>query len=124
MLVTSSFKNKSFVYDFAVDGGAIGSIPMGVIIAAGSLLVPQMCSIYVQTTFTSGAGATYEIGILGSTQFYTLPIVAAALPPAPAQTAIPNALFAITTNLEVLFTIAVNPITAGKATFVFYYQEF
>ncbi len=51
------------VYDFAVDGGALGAHPSIVTLPAGILVTNIM--VYTNTTFTGAAGASVGIGCVG-----------------------------------------------------------
>lgn len=120
----TSFKNKSFIYDFAVNGGAIGSIATGIFLPPGALFLPLLFMIDVLTTFTFGAGATYEIGYLGNTTYYGPATTLVSLPAAPGASGPPFSMnYVVATKDEILFTIATNPITSGKGIFIVYYQE-
>ena len=58
-------KNLSFVYDFAVDGGAVSTIGMGVFLPAGAVVM--LGTAQVVTGLTSGGAATIAVGWTGST---------------------------------------------------------
>jgi hypothetical protein len=73
--VVTSRKSVSFLYDFAVNGGAVGSINMGVFIPANAVIYGGY--ILCQTALTSGGSATISVGyssaatILASNIAYT-----------------------------------------------------
>lgn len=123
---TSSFKNKSFVYDFAVDGGLVSSIPMGISFPTGAALVG--ITFNQLTAFVGGAGATFEVGTASGTASLTpagIPVVAAAWIGTGSTQVIMGTAFTFTLlNEEVLFTIGVNPLTAGRMIQTIYYQEY
>lgn len=57
---------KEYVYDFAVDGGAVGAISLNSTDPNGDLLdegfIVEDVELKVDTTFTSGGSATVKIG--------------------------------------------------------------
>jgi hypothetical protein len=122
----SSLKSKSFVYDFAVDGGAISSIPMGIFFSTGVALI-GICYNQI-TAFVGGAGATFAVGTLSGTASLTrsgVPEVAAGWTGTGSTMVIMGTAFTFTLlNEEVLFTIAVNTLTAGRMIQTIYYQEY
>lgn len=108
-----------FEYDFALDGGAIGTIalrgnrlPLGAVVTSGM--------IHVNTAVTSGGACTTTLGIntavdvLASTLkgAQTLDAILDVVPVGTAATAI----LAATGGLGVTMTIGVAAITAGKFT--------
>ncbi len=64
--VKSALKTISFIYDFAVDGGATGSIPMGVYLPSNAMVLGTF--IQSITDITSAGAAIVDVGTLaGST---------------------------------------------------------
>jgi len=61
--IRSSFKSKSFVYDFAVDTGAIAALPMGVFLPAGAQIYDFL--VLPITPLASGGAATVDVGVVG-----------------------------------------------------------
>lgn len=57
--------NFVYKYDFAVDGGAVSTIPLtikdGVNLLEAGLVIEEV-QVYVQTAFTSGGSATVTLG--------------------------------------------------------------
>lgn len=121
--ITQSRKSISFVYDFAVNGGTVGTFNMGV-------FLPQNVIIYfgyakVVTTLTSGGLATLAIGV-GSATFSLVDhtavsnFTAGAIIPGIDLLAAPKTNYV--TN-ELTFTIEVANLTAGKLVYYCQYAE-
>lgn len=60
--LNSSFKWQTFTYDFAVDGGAISTIPMGIFISAKTVLCA--CNLCILISLASGGAAVVDIGLI------------------------------------------------------------
>lgn len=140
----SSFKWQSFRYDFAVDGGAVSSIPMGIFMPVNCQLLG--IALFQVTVPTSGGGgnATIDIGLLGGT---TVEIIDNAtsgatgnfqdydpatwgfgitLPGQALPGIIPTTTTLVkeTTARQVIVSIGTDPLTAGAFTATIYYNEF
>jgi len=80
------FKNdgmqvQEYTYDFAVDGGATGSIILSAKAGASNIPIGAMvhgCDALVETSVTSGGSATCEWGTSGDTDGYSGTAVAKA----------------------------------------------
>lgn len=111
----ASKKEITFNYDFTRDGGAIGTIGMGVFIPANAVL--NLGHAKIITTCTSGGGATISVGWTGAT---TILINAAAVATFTAGAVVNGALLSIapvTTGAvlrELAVTIGVAALTAGR----------
>lgn len=123
----SATKHLTFLYDFDVDGGAIGSITLkdnnGVAqqIPAGAIVTNAYIS--VQTAVTSSGSATVAFGILGNTDAFKAATakgtlvqdyVVAAANDLPITDAVP---------MDVQATIATAALTAGKIRIFVEYLE-
>lgn len=106
-------------YDFAVDGGAIGTIQLfnSLVIPAGAIILGGICDPI--TTLTSGGGATMAIGIGSAAQ--TAAIKAAAAfgtyvggTPLAILPIWSGGFFAVAADGKVSVTIAGGTITGGK----------
>lgn len=64
--IRSSFKSQTFLYDFNTDGGAIGTIGMGIFIPAICILVSIQITPVVD--LTSGGTTTVDIGLKNGSQ--------------------------------------------------------
>lgn len=122
-LITSSLKSKTFVYDFATDGGAQGSINMGLFIPARSVIWFGFANVI--TALTSGGMATIAVGFSGSTgALITATAVASwsldAILPGVDLPATPLKLTAIQ-QLQV--TIATADLLTGKFEYTVVYNE-
>lgn len=113
-----------FKYDFALDGGAIGSIPLrGAPIPAGATLTDAI--LFVQTPLASASGTAALTAVsAGDVQ------AAAAAAGAPWSTATPkrcSALTAVSAPIVVavgttpVLTVATGALTAGKFTLALYF---
>jgi len=113
---------EEYVYDFAVDGGAIGNIDLSA--KAGSAPLPADAVVLrvntiVHTTLASGGAATVSIGDLGSTARH-LALTAfdnaqfTVDAPKALSTALPRYVSATANDQKVSISIAVAPLTAGK----------
>lgn len=108
-----------FEYDFAIDGGAIGTIalrgnklPKGAIVTSGML--------YVNTAVTSGGAVTMTLGVVTAVDVLASTLkgamtLAAVLDVVPAGTAA-TAILTTTDGKGVTLTIGVAAITAGRFT--------
>lgn len=109
-----SLKSYNILYDFDIDGGAIGSIPMGLFIPKNVLILNS--AFQCITSFSGGAGATFSVGILNDlTAFLGLSsgvVTAAGNTGNGIYTVRPE--IVMTESTEVLFTIGTNIITAGS----------
>ncbi len=114
----AAVKYLEAVYDFSVDGGAVGSIPMkdaaGVALDIPANAIVINSHIEVETAVTSGGSATVAFGILANTDAFkgatakaTLveDYVVGASNDLPLKVAIPT---------PVMATVAVAALTAGK----------
>lgn len=120
---TVSLKQVSFRYNFANDGGAVSTIPMGVFLPANAIILKQI--ITVETPLTSGGGATFKTGWTGNNgaiggtavaygNFNTLAPLDMALWHMLAITADPSYTFPVTVgSVELNITIGNAAITAG-----------
>lgn len=105
------------IYDFAIDGGAIGTINLKVPLQANSII--QGYSTKVLTAMTSGGAATVAFGV---TSVATNSIIAAtaynavnyAINVVGAGTPLPTAAAVPSTGGSLTMTIAVAALTAGK----------
>jgi len=119
----SSLKSVSFVYDFAVDGGAQTTIPMGVFIPINSVVWLGFAN---SLTTVVGVNATIAVGWTGSTGAL---MTATAITSFAANAIVPGvdlpgAPVKATAGRELAVTIATADITAGKFLYVCYYAEF
>jgi len=120
-------------YDFAVDGGAIGSItlradptdPMGNEIPSGSVIMGGY--IEVDTGFTTGSGATMAINSEAAGDLIAATVVSGA----PYSTTGRKSLIPVftgatsvktTAKRNLVATIAVGTVTAGKMRVVVFYR--
>jgi len=107
----ASIKSSTFIYDFAVDGGAISAINMGTFIPQDAQLM--QFGVEVITPLVAGIGATMAFGLVGRANAFKTATV---------YTVINSGLFgacneAITklaSGLQTMVTIAANTISAGK----------
>ena len=123
----AAVKYLEAVYDFSVDGGAVGSIPMkdaaGVALDIPANAIVINSHIEVETAVTSGGSATVAFGILANTDAFkgatakaTLveDYVVGASNDLPLKVAIPT---------PVMATVAVAALTAGKFRIFIKYIE-
>src|SRR3990167_10515175 len=86
--VKTSWRSFDFIYDFAVDGGLIGTLPMGVFLPA-NFLIP-LATIQILTTLNSGTGLhQVSVGWTGN----NTAITAAFAPGVPAFNLVPDLTF-------------------------------
>lgn len=124
---------KTFIgeYDFAIDGGAIGTIPLrqvgGILGALPNGAVVCLGYVTVVTPFTTGSGATAAVTVESAGDM----VAAAVVSGAPWSTAgqksiIPVGSGATSVLLTAVrspsFVIATGTITAGKARVVLFYR--
>lgn len=128
---TTGIKTASGEYDFAVDGGAIGSItlrPTGGydgVIPAGSVILGGYLEI--DTGFTTGSAATLAITAEAAGDIIAATVVSGApysttgrkslIPQGPGATSVKT-----TVARSLVATIAVGTITAGKGRVVVTYR--
>lgn len=128
---TTVLKSAVGEYDFAVDGGAIGSItlrgsgPLGSQIPAGSVITGGY--IEVDTLFTTGTSATMAITLEGAGDIIAATVVSGApysttgrksiIPAGTGATSVKT-----TVPRTIVATIAVGTVTAGKARVVLFYR--
>lgn len=124
-------KSACFTYDFAVDGGTIGTItPVATIdLPSGATIVPHLSFYRVLTTCTSATDAA-TIAVIVPTDGTVLPAIAINDASNPwdqgghVPTSVSSSLIPVTTatrNLQI--QIAVENLTAGKISFNIVYQE-
>lgn len=123
-------KTKAVVWDFAVDGGAVGTIELGEFITAPCIV--KLVSFDVITTPTSATSTATVVVAVGATVIQPATIVTA-FPAAPAAQSIDNiaVTLAVASQLEVVvntpgelnIVIAVEPLTAGKIIIIVDYTE-
>lgn len=114
-------------YDFATDGGAVGAITLrGDKLPSGAVILSSV--IKVDTVVTSGGAATVSIGVQSATDVRA----AATLSTAPALDATGNKLGATTrasapvsttADKDVVATVAVAALTAGRFSVLIEYVE-
>lgn len=124
-------KLACFTYDFAVDGGTIGTItPFATVeIPNGAVVVPHLCFYRVETTCTSATDAA-TIAIILPTDGTIIPAVAISDAANPwdigghVPTSVSSSLIPVTTGARnVQVQIAVENVTAGKFSFAIPYIE-
>lgn len=124
-------KLACFTYDFAVDGGTIGTItPAATVeIPNGATVVPHLCFYRVETTCTSATDAA-TISIILPTDGTIIPAIAISDAANPwdlgghVPTSVSSSLIPVTTaarNVQV--QIAVENVTGGKFSFAIPYIE-
>jgi hypothetical protein len=125
-LSLGSAKPAVAVYDFAIDGGAVGDIVLrGDSVPSGAVIVDAL--IQVDTALTSGGAATVAIKTEGAADINS----AAAVSGAPwSSTGAKRATFTATTapvkttaRRTPTATVATAALTAGKFTVVVWYVE-
>jgi len=110
-LTSVSQKNLAFFYDFSVDGGAIGVINTGLFVAAGTLL--KFTNTGTRVTLV-GAGAIISIGTISTPgSFVNAVAVGAFFGAGFGNLFVNNPRVVVPLASEVIFTIAVAPLTAG-----------
>ena len=121
--IITSRKWASFIYDFDINGGAVGTIDMGV-------FIPTNCIIWygyakVITTCVGGAGAKISIGFTGFDQVL---ITKTAVASWTANAILPGLdlpeLPQTVSNVQMQITISDAPLTAGKIVYGFLYTVF
>jgi len=124
MRSVSTLKNVTFIYDFAVDGGAVGIFNTGVFVPLGCM--PTFLISKSILDIVSGAGVV-KIGTAAANTAF-LPELGAQLfndgsPEAGYRIAnqINNT---ITAGGEILFELTVGVITEGAVKFALFYDEF
>ena len=121
-LITSSYKNKSFIYDFAVDGGVIGSFGTKMFIPPAAAIIAS--NVNVLTTITDGGGgASLNLGWIALATALNPFIGIGLLPQGPGMIYTPGGAQPVQ-GQEILFSIANAPLTGGSFIFTFYYQEY
>lgn len=127
-LIASAIQVQTVEYDFARDGGAIGTINLGGVIPLNAGVIG--IGIAAPTPPTSGGLATIELGInpIGSgvapvTNRLIAATAFAAFGPADAFTLAAANYNAIATAAQVTMTIRVAALTSGKITFSIQYVE-
>ena len=114
--VASAIKIQSFLYDFSVDGGAIGSLNTKIVVP-NNCIITQISSQIIITIVS--AGSTIAIGWASN---LLLNSFANGDPVGTVNTAQPNN--ATLQTRQFLFTIGINPITAGKVlTLISYFES-
>lgn len=123
----AAVKYLEAVYDFSLDGGLVGSIPMND--ASGNPLeIPDKAivingHIEVETAVTSGGSATVAFGLLGNTDAFKAATAKGTLVEdyvVGASNDLPLKMAAVT---PVLATVAVAALTAGKFRIFIKYIE-
>lgn len=125
-LLTNEKCLAKFEYDFAVDGGAIGSIPLRPMITPleSGMVVTDMY-IYVEAALTSGGSATVTLGNTDADGFFAdifaLGSANAALRAGEVAGAIlwddvndHSLLYRVSTDIDLDLNIGVAALTAGK----------
>lgn len=128
---TTRVKSVQGEYDFAVDGGAIGSITLrganaeGNLVPAGSVITGGY--LEVDTLFTTGTAATMAITLEGAGDIIAATVVSGApysttgrksvIPAGTGATTVKT-----TTARSIVATIATGTVTAGKARVVLFYR--
>lgn len=112
-------------YDFALLGGAVSPITLsGVALPAKALVLGGL--LYVDTLLTGGAGATGALNVEGADDLVAATVISGVPWSTTGKKAITPVFTAATAVLTTVartpvFTIAVNPVTAGKFTLWLYY---
>ena len=119
----STTKQVSFLYDFAVDGGLVSTIQMGVFIPNNAIIYYGVAK--VTTALTSGGAATIAVGYTGGTGDL---IAALAVASWSADAVIegvdlPGASVEATANRQLAVTIATAALTAGVFVYTVLYIE-
>lgn len=129
---TTSIKTASGEYDFAVDGGAIGSIVLRPTIPGGDAVIPAGSVILggyleVDTLFTTGSAAQMAITAEAAGDIIAATVVSGApysttgrkslIPQGPGATSVKT-----TVARSLVATISVGTITAGKGRVVVTYR--
>lgn len=106
-IVYSNTAQQSFIYSFAIDGGAVGSLDSKIKLPATGNIISITAKV---TQVFVGAGASLSIGFFGALGAL---VTAGALPGAVGDFIFVPALGAFQTT-NVLFTINAVPLTAGR----------
>ena len=127
---TQRLKTAVFEYDFAVDGGAIGSINLRGV-GGGASPIPAGATIQggyidVITPFTTGSAATLAVTVEGAGDIQAAAVVSGAPWSTAGRKSITPAFTGATAvrttvQRQVVGVIAVGTITAGKAQIVLEY---
>lgn len=121
MGIANKLNHQEYVYDFAVDGGAVSTIN-----AKGNMLplgaVVTSVQAVVETAFTSGGSATLSIGDTSSVTKYAAATAVGSLVDKFLVTAagVPNQVGAANEQ-QIVFAIATAAMTAGKLRVAFEY---
>lgn len=121
MGIANKLNYQEYVYDFAVDGGAVSAInARGNVLPVGAVVT--MVQAVVETAFTSGGSATLSIGDGASATKYSAATAVASLVDKFLVTAagVPNQVTDATEG-QVTFNIAAAAMTAGKLRVGFSY---
>jgi hypothetical protein len=124
----SAIVGKTFVgmvkvkYDFAVNGGAVSTIPLGVTLPDNAIIFEGCGDIITAFTSTGGTGtialnANTGGDLLAAVDADTLAGVFAIIPVGSAASAVK-----LTAAREIAITIGTAAITAGKAVFFLFYM--
>lgn len=131
MVLNGSINTQSFLFDYAVSGGAVGSYPTGLVIPKYSLVTSITLVIleaFTDPTFT-------VIGSLGYQSLELFPVqtninffASGPVSLAPVGIGLPTTIDSTNTirtdiDMEVLFSLSVTPVTSGKVIFFFEYFE-
>lgn len=124
--INATFKSLSFLYDFAVDGGAVGAIGLGIFLPVG--YIPISMTIVPVTNFTSGGLAVISLGTVGN------PTLAFS---ADAYTAVNIGTYTLLTSIvpvpamsinnpseEMILTIGVAALTGGALKGTIFFMEY
>lgn len=120
---------KKFVYDFAVNGGALGNIslssPTGSAFTLPLHALVKSVLVKVATTCTSGGSATVSVGNTSDVDMYLAAVAVGSLTADYIGTAIGTPVAVTAANLQdVTLTIATAALTAGKIeVHVEYYNQ-
>lgn len=114
----SPLKTLSILYDFAFDGGAVGTFRSGQSLPAG--LNVHLTITGITTLDNGGLGCDVSIGYDSDPTFFWAGSAPGNIPPfVDAYDTILR-----TTNEEIIFTLALNPLTAGQLMMQFSYFDF
>ena len=114
MGIKNKLNHQEYVYDFAVQGGAVGAINMvGNLLPVGAVVTS--CQAVVEDAFTSAGSATLSIGDGASATKYSAAVAVASLVDKFLITAagVPNQVSAASES-QITVNIAVAAMTAGK----------
>lgn len=118
-----SVKQLHFVYDFAVDGGAISAINMGVFLPAGAVVQFGVAQV---VTALVGATATISVGWTGSLTALTAAVAVASWSDNAVIEGVDLivAMVKVTAVTELVIDIATAALTAGKFYYTCQYIEY